>query len=195
MIDVITKGGPVMIPLALCSVAAVAILAERLWYLHRVSRETNAVLGRINGEAAPTRETVLAMLGGSGAPLARVVQVALARGERPSLSAAERQGAEEARRLEGRLPAVEAIVTLAPLLGLLGTITGMMQSFGVLSLSGGDNPFAVTGGIAEALITTATGLVIAVVAFAGYAWCQHVMEREVHRMETVAGDLLERLAT
>jgi biopolymer transport protein ExbB len=90
---------------------------------------------------------------------------------------------------------VEAIVTLAPLLGLLGTITGMIQSFGVLSVSGGDNPFAVTGGIAEALITTATGLIVAVVAFAGYAWCQHVMERELHRMETVAGDILERLMT
>jgi biopolymer transport protein ExbB len=110
------------------------------------------------------------------------------------MPAAERQGAEEARQLEGRLPAVEAIVTLAPLLGLLGTITGMIQSFNVLGVSGGDNPFAVTGGIAEALITTATGLIVAVVAFSGYVWCQHVLEHEVHRMEVVAGEVLEEMA-
>jgi biopolymer transport protein ExbB len=193
--DVLVKGGPVMIPLGLCSVAAVAILAERLWYLHRVARHTDALLTRLNGVAAPAETSVRAVAESCTVPLARVLLAALSLDGRPSLSAAERQGAEEARRLEGRLPAVEAIVTLAPLLGLLGTITGMIQSFSVLSVSGGENPFAVTGGIAEALITTATGLIIAVVAFAGYAWCQHVMEREVHRMETVTGDLLERLTT
>ena len=188
------KGGPVMIPLGLCSVVALAILAERLWFLHRTGRETGRLLGVLNGGGVPRADEVLEACRGSSAPLARVLLAAAKMGDRPSVAAAERQGADEARRLEGYLPAVDAVVTLAPLLGLLGTITGMIRSFGVLSVQGGDNPFAVTGGIAEALITTATGLIVAVVAFAGYAWCQHVMEREVHQMETVAGDLLERVS-
>lgn len=194
MLEVMVKGGPVMIPLGLCSVVAVAVLAERLIFLWRTARSTDRVLERLRGEQAPAPGELIEVCRGSSAPLARVILAAVARGRPPSLAAAERQGAEEAHRLEGRLPAVDAIVTLAPLLGLLGTITGMIRSFGVLSLEGGENPFAVTGGIAEALITTAAGLIIAVVAFAGYAWCQHMLEREVHRMETVAGDLLERVA-
>jgi len=191
--EILVKGGPVMIPLVLASVAAVGILAERLWFFSRVRRETDRLLLRLGSEGMPGREEVLAACGDTRAPLARVILAAVREGGLPSLSAAERQGAEQARRLEGQLPAVDAIVTLAPLLGLLGTILGMIRSFGVLSIQGTDNPFAVTGGIAEALITTAAGLIVAVVAFAGYAWCQHVMEREVHRMETTAGDLLERV--
>lgn len=194
MFDLLVRGGPVMVPLGLCSVLAVGILAERLWYLHRVARDTSALLKRVESTASKGGQTVAA-LNASKVPLARIVQKALERGETPSLSAAERQGAEEARRLEGHLPTVEAIVTLAPLLGLLGTITGMIRSFHILGVQGGDNPFAVTGGIAEALITTATGLIVAVCAFSGYVWCQHIMEREVHRMETVAGDILEQLGS
>ena len=193
MTDILVKGGPVMIPLVLASVAAVGILAERLWFLWRVRRETDRLLEQLNSERLPSAEELLAACRRTWAPVARVILAAVGGGRQPSLSAAERQGGEEARRLEGQLPAVDAIVTLAPLLGLLGTILGMIRSFGVLSVQGTDNPFAVTGGIAEALITTAAGLIVAVVAFAGYAWCQHAMEREVHRMETTAGDLLERV--
>lgn len=192
-LDVISKGGPVMIPLAICSVAAVAILAERLWWLHRTRRETDRLVEALETEGTATREEILSVCADSRSPLGRVIRAATEGREQPSLSAAERQGAEEARRVEGRLPAVDAIVTLAPLLGLLGTITGMIRSFSVLEISRGDSPFAVTGGIAEALITTAAGLIVAVVAFSGYAWCQHVMEYEVHRVETVAGEVLERM--
>jgi biopolymer transport protein ExbB len=195
MVELLVKGGPVMIPLGLCSVVALGILAERLWFLHRTARATNRLLRALNSNAPPPWDDLLEACRRSSAPLARVILAAVRQRASPSLSAAERQGADEARRLEGYLPAVDAVVTLAPLLGLLGTITGMIQSFGALSIQGGDNPFAVTGGIAEALITTATGLIVAVVAFAGYAWCQHVMEREVHQMETVAGDLLERVSS
>jgi biopolymer transport protein ExbB len=193
LFELVVKGGPVMIPLGLCSIVALGVLAERLWRLHRTGRETSRLLSALGSEALPSRSELLMACRRSAAPLARVVLAAAEMRNPPSLAAAERQGAEEARRLEGHLPAVDAVVTLAPLLGLLGTITGMIQSFGVLSVQGGENPFAVTGGIAEALITTATGLIVAVVAFAGYAWCQHLMEREVHQMETVVGDLLERV--
>lgn len=192
MIEMLAKGGFVMIPLAICSVVAVAVLAERLWHLHRVSRQTDRFVQSLYLTSAPAWGEVLSAVGESSAPLARVIREAARPEGPPSPSAAERQGAEEARRLEGHLPTVNAIVTLAPLLGLLGTIMGMMRSFSVLDLQAGGNPTAVTGGIAEALITTAAGLIIAVVAFAGYAWCQHLLEREVHRMEMVAGDLVER---
>lgn len=192
MIDVLIKGGPVMIPLGICSVVAAGVLAERLRHLHRARRDTDRLLDQLESDPQPSRDALLRTCRASRAPLARVIAAA-ARHNPPSIAAAERQGAEEARRLEGYLPVVDAIVTLAPMLGLLGTITGMIRSFGVLSIQGGDNPFAVTGGIAEALITTAAGLIIAVPAFAGYVWCQHMVEREIHRMETISGDLFERV--
>ncbi len=184
-----------MIPLGLCSVVAIAVLAERLWFYSKVGREQGRVVEEILRVDPPNSEALLAACCDSDAPIARVINAGIAQGNPPSLAAAERQGADEARRLEGWLPAVDAVVTLAPLLGLLGTIIGMMQSFKALDISGSAAPHVVTGGIAQALITTAAGLVIAVVAFAGYSWCRHVMERELHRTEQVVGDVLERLVS
>jgi biopolymer transport protein ExbB len=192
MISLLIRGGPVMIPLAFCSVLALAVIVERLWLYVGVARETAHFNAALEGRDPGDRTALIALCQESRAPLARVILAGLQRGSPHSESAAERQAAVEVQALERYLPALDAIVTLAPLLGLFGTVTGMIRSFGVFSRVGIAQPLMVTGGVAEALIATASGLAIAIIAFAAHAWLQRMVEYQVVRMETVAGGILER---
>ena len=181
-----------MIPLALCSVVALAVIVERLWFYAGVARETRRFTALLERHDLSDRAGLKRLCEQARAPLARVILAGLKHGNPHSESAAERQAAAEVQALERYLPSLDAIVTLAPLLGLFGTVTGMIRSFGVLAREGIAQPKMVTGGVAEALIATATGLVIAIVAFAAHAWLQRMVEFQVFRMETVAGEILEQ---
>jgi biopolymer transport protein ExbB len=89
-------------------------------------------------------------------------------------------------RMKAGLPVLDTVVTLAPLLGLLGTIIGMVQSFQVMATSGIGQPHAVTGGVAEALIATATGLLVAIVALLPHNYFAARAERFTDRIEAYA---------
>jgi biopolymer transport protein ExbB len=91
--------------------------------------------------------------------------------------------------LKRRLTILDTIITLAPLLGLLGTVTGMIGSFDVMSQSGIGQPHAVTGGVAEALIATATGLLIAIVTLVPYNYFSSRVEKEMEEIEYYASRL------
>lgn len=91
--------------------------------------------------------------------------------------------------LKNRLGALDTIVTLAPLLGLLGTVVGMIGSFDVMSEAGMGQPHAVTGGVAEALIATATGLLIAILTLVPYNYFTSRAEREIEEIEYYASRL------
>ena len=152
-------GGFMMAPILLCSLAAAAIGAERfLLYRERLGN-----LPRLTAAAETLCGTAL--------------EEAL-RGDRSSAAAVLRKAA-----LRARLSWLSAIVTLAPLLGLLGTVMGMMQSFRILSA--GSAPFAVTGGVAEALVCTAFGLFTAVLALVLHAFLTERLERILFQIEQV----------
>jgi biopolymer transport protein ExbB len=85
--------------------------------------------------------------------------------------------------LKKRLGILDTIVTLAPLLGLLGTVIGMIGSFDIMSVGGIGQPHAVTGGVAEALIATATGLLIAILTLVPYNYFSTLAEREMEEIE------------
>jgi biopolymer transport protein ExbB len=91
--------------------------------------------------------------------------------------------------LKQRLTILDTIITLAPLLGLLGTVTGMIGSFGIMSQVGIGQPHAVTGGVAEALIATATGLLIAILTLVPYNYFSNRAERELEEIEYYASRL------
>jgi biopolymer transport protein ExbB len=98
--------------------------------------------------------------------------------------------------LEKRIHILDTTITIAPLMGLLGTIIGMMGSFKVLTQSGVDDPYSITGGIAEALIATATGLVIALVCVVFHNYFNTLVKNSIYEMESAASRLLEaRLAS
>ena len=91
--------------------------------------------------------------------------------------------------LKQRLTILDTIITLAPLLGLLGTVTGMIGSFGIMSQVGIGQPHAVTGGVAEALIATATGLLIAIFTLVPYNYFSNRAEKEMEEIEYYASRL------
>jgi biopolymer transport protein ExbB len=163
VIAVLARGGPVMIPLAACSILALGVVIDRAWTWWRLgrSRDPEIVLAR----AAQGEWTEAWKLGEvSRSPVARVLAAGIQhRNQAPTL-AMESAARHEIARLKRFLPVLDTIVTLSPLLGLLGTVTGMIAAFGIMGQSGMNSPHAITGGVAEALIATAVGLGIAITA-------------------------------
>ena len=163
VIAVLARGGPVMIPLAACSVLALAVVIDRAWTWWRLgrSRDPELVLARAaRGEWVEARK-----LGEvSRSPVARVLAAGIQHRNPAPTVAMEAAARHEIARLKRFLPVLDTIVTLSPLLGLLGTVTGMIAAFGIMGQSGMNSPHAITGGVAEALIATAVGLGIAIAA-------------------------------
>lgn len=170
------KGGPVMYVLLPMSAITLAVGIERLVVLGREKRQTEAVLDilRKNVLGKLDAKAVIALFDGEGRSgnlivnrLLRLFIESELEGERLEFLI-EAEALQEERRLKDRMWVLDTAVTMAPLLGLLGTIIGIVSSFHVMSISGLGKPTQITGGVAEALIATATGLVIAIVALGLY---------------------------
>ena len=188
LIQTLAKGGPVMIPLVLCSVLALAVVVERLgfWWRHGDLRPAERALELAErGKLDEALEVVRDARG----PSARVVAAGLA--ERDAEVPAKMEAAAQAEmgRLKSYLPVLDTIITLSPLLGLLGTVTGMIAAFGILSTTGMNQPTAITGGVAEALIATAAGLAIAIGTLVPYNYFTARAEQAMDAMERVASRL------
>lgn len=167
MVDIFVKGGPVMIPILLCSILSLAISLERLVYTARCRWDTKDLMERIKlllGQQKPLE--AMQVVKKARGPVAVVLGSGIANFDRDVETIREYMratGQQEIHKLERGLPMLNAIITVSPLLGLLGTITGLMESFNVLgSLQGVSDPSLLSMGIAEALITTAAGLIVAV---------------------------------
>ena len=165
MLHIFLKGGPVMWPLLATSLVAVTVVFERLLFLIREqSRRKPEVVEDILG-GVERNEVAVAIKAGSGSSdfVARTIVYALEHREKSLSNALLRAANHELKRYNRGLAVLDTIITLAPLLGLFGTVTGMIHAFGLI---GGelDSPTAITGGVAEALIATAFGLGIAITA-------------------------------
>ena len=181
-IAIIIKGGIVMIPLLACSLISLALTIERFMFWAKL--KTKDVLDQIlslveKGEF----EQALKLGKTSSQPIARVLAAGIAHRNPAPAKAMEALAQAEIPVLKSRLGVLDTIVTLAPLLGLLGTVVGMIGSFDVMSEAGMGQPHAITGGVAEALIATATGLLIAILTLISYNYFTAKVEREMDRME------------
>ena len=168
MVDILISGGPVMIPLGVLSMVAVAIIMERLWVLRRANFLENATVQTLSGLLAgdkfqgaidfchrhpgPFTDLVIALVENRRAPYAELKEIL------------EDTGRLQLMGLQRGLPALGTIVAGAPLLGLLGTVIGMIKIFSVVATAGSGITEQLSSGISQALITTATGLVIAIPA-------------------------------
>ncbi len=182
MFEIIAKGGFVMIPLIVCSVISLAVIIDRglFWLRQRKGIAADEFLAFVAAgkegdaltKAKASESSVIAML------------VAGMENKNSSISIAmESVATHEVIKMKKYLPAIDTIITLAPLLGLLGTIIGMIRSFDVMGLAGLGQPHAVTGGVAEALIATATGLGVAIVTLVPYNFFLNRVEKAVEEME------------
>jgi biopolymer transport protein ExbB len=182
IITVIVKGGLIMIPLLAASLIAVTVIVERFffWRSLRAPEVDGAILALV---AEGDFKQALQVAGTSRHPVARVLHAGILSRDMSPGTAMQAAAQAELRHLRRYLPVLDTIVTLAPLLGLLGTITGMISAFGIVSEAGLGQPHAITGGIAEALIATATGLLVAIVTLIPYNYFRARMEEMTDTME------------
>ena len=184
-IEILMAGGWMMLPIILCSLVAVALTLERGWYFYQLPATVNADQ-MITLVSQGNFADALSLNERTPHPVLRVLASGiLARDVAPE-KAMEATGMAEVSRMKRGLPALDTIITLSPLLGLLGTIIGMIDSFGIMAIQGIGQPHAVTGGVAEALICTAAGIFVAVMALVPYNYFLARTERLVEQIEHYA---------
>ena len=172
MWEIVRAGGPLMWPIILCSVAAAAIVLERLWTLQDrrvLPRELTQKVWQLI-ESNQINDKVIAALE-QNSPLGRVLAAGLSNRHRPREVMMERledTGRHVIHELERFLNTLGTIAGISPLLGLLGTVVGIIKAFNVIQAGGMGDPRALSVGISEALIATAAGLTVAIPSLFAY---------------------------
>jgi biopolymer transport protein ExbB len=194
LFDMVLDGGPIMIPIGLCSVVALAYVVERSVRLRRgrlgTRRLGNAVVAATRERGAPGG---LELLRQNRSPLGRVLAAGLQRAGSPYMEremAAEDAGRREVKRLSANLRPLVVVAMIAPLLGLLGTVWGMIEAFSAIAVQDGlGRPELLAEGISQALITTAAGLAVAIPTQAAYYYFKSRIDRWVRLAEDVHVEL------
>jgi biopolymer transport protein ExbB len=190
LIHIFEKGGPIMWPLLFASMIALATVLERVLFLLNERRKQNqAARERLFAEVENGHlEQAIAVGRQTKDFLVRTLAYALEHRGTSLPSALLYAQGRELKRFRRGIPILDTVITLAPLLGLLGTVTGMMSSFSMISgeLS---SPGAITGGIAEALIATAFGLGIAIMALLPFNYLNAKVDEARHEIESASTQL------
>ena len=195
MLKYISAGGPVMYPIILCSVVGLAVSIQKIVQLVLMPTGSDQLMRSVKVNMSQGRpvEAMQAAKAAKG-PVAGLARAAVSNCGRPYneiKDAIEMAGREEVHAMERKMNVLDGIVTLAPLLGLLGTVTGLIKNFQVLSAFAGlTTPAQLSGGIAEAMITTAAGLIVAAPLMLIYSWLSVVIDDKVAEMDRRAAELL-----
>lgn len=201
MWEMIVKGGPLMFLIILCSVIAFAVMLERLWHLRRAKINTEDFMETIANILKRNKiMDAIDMCNATPGPIAHILKAGIMKHDRarPEIrEAIEDAGLHEVPRLEKNLSALATIAHITPLLGLLGTVTGMVKSFQVIEQKAISlvpvNPGDLAGGIWEALITTVAGLAVAIPTYVAYNFLVSKVGGFVLEMEKSATDLINIL--
>lgn len=195
MLEIVKAGGWLMLPIVLCSVLAVAIVLERLWTLRR-SRVVPPRLLPAIWEQMRTRglkpEDIQRLRAGS--PLGTILAAGLVTHDRAraiTQESIEEAGRRVAHELERYMNTLGTIAMITPLLGLLGTVVGMIEVFNVVTEIGVGSPRDLAGGISQALITTATGIGVAIPTLAFHRYFRGHIDDLVLEMEQESTKLVE----
>ena len=197
MWEIIKAGGPVMWPIIALSITAAAILLERLWSL-QASRVIPAdLMDKVwklvaAGQLTDKHVEVIA----ENSPLGRILAAGLANRHRPRdwvKEAIEDTGRHVAHELDRFLNMLGTIAAVSPLMGLLGTVIGIISAFNAITHDGVGDPKVLSGGIGQALITTAAGLIVAIPSLMGYRYLRGRVDELVILMEKEALRLVQSL--
>ena len=201
MWGLVLKGGPLMFLIMMCSVIAFAVVLERMWHLWRARINTEEFMENISETLR--RNKIMDAIDKCNAmpgPIAHILKAGILKHDRPRVEikeAIEDAGLHEVPRLEKNLNALATIAHIAPLLGLLGTVTGMVRAFQVIEQKAVAlmpvNPGDLAGGIWEALITTVAGLSVAIPTYVAYNFLVSKVDGFVLEMEKSATDLVNLL--
>lgn len=198
LFEIIISGGPLMIPIGLCSVIALTYMVERSIRLRR-GRLHQRRFGEQLLETMRERgaAAALTLCGEVGTSQARVLAAGLRRADAGWMErekAVEDAGAREVDRLSANLRPLVVIGMISPLLGLLGTVWGMIESFSMISSGDGlGSPEALAGGISQALVTTAAGLSVAIPVNAAYYWFRSRIDHFVRQTEDLYVEVADLL--
>lgn len=196
MFDFFLKGGPLMWPILLCSVISITIILERLYHFYRARTKIPNIFARVKrllqkGKA----DEALKLCESTSGPIAHILAIGIHIRKR-SLEEKEkiiaRAGSRAVRQLDKNLRGLAIIGNITPLLGLLGTVTGMIKAFmKIQELGGRVDASVLAGGIWEALITTAAGLSVAIPTIIFYHYFEGRVDNVVSQIKDVASELLE----
>jgi biopolymer transport protein ExbB len=195
MFDLIVKGGIFMYPIIFCSIVALAIFLERLWVLRRKNIIPQDFVNNVEGLLKKQKISEAVFLCQNDVSSIAKIFLAGLRSTQKGMwlvkEAIEERGSREATILEKNVDILSTIANLTPLLGLLGTVSGMIKTFNAISVQGIGNPAPLAGGIAEALITTATGLCIAIPTLVCYRFLKDKASTLIFEMEENSIRLVE----
>lgn len=198
MVDLISKGGIIIYIIVVLSIVALAIVIERFFLLTMFKKKTQEFVENLKILLKEKDyDGALKLSNEVKVPLAPLVKIAIENRHLPinELKAIiEDNGNRVARILEGRLIALSTIAYVSPLLGLLGTVTGMIRAFMTIQQKAGlVNPGDLAGGIWEALLTTAAGLIVAIPAQIFYSYLSAKMNKYMLNLEIIMDEVLENL--
>jgi len=197
MLEVFEKGGFVMYPILICSLAAVTIFFERMFYLKSIKTKSKKFVLRVKDLVKKgSIELAISACRKSPTPISKIMLAGLmkfGRGRDEMKEAVEDSANQEIPVLEGNLSTLSTVGNITPLLGLLGTVFGMIKAFNVISIMGVSKPELLAGGISEALLTTAFGLSIAIPTVVIYNYLSHRVDKLIREMEVNCVELIDLL--
>lgn len=202
MWEFIIKGGPIMGLIILCSIMAFAVFLERMWHLRNAKIDTNKFMKEISNKVKNNKVMeALDMCNVTRGPIARILKSGIMKYDRPRQDikeSIEDAGVHEVPLLERNLSVLATIAHISPLLGLLGTVVGMLKAFQVIEGKAMSmvpvNPGDLAGGIWEALITTVAGLSVAIPTYVVYNYLVSRVDNFVLDMEKSATELVNLLS-
>ncbi|MCD4778271.1 MAG: MotA/TolQ/ExbB proton channel family protein [Desulfobacterales bacterium] len=191
MLEIFIKGGPVMYPLLACSILVLTVIIERalFWISVNMHRDRHLIDEVLELCRAGDWESVRMKTKGSKDFIIKILVTGIVHREFSMTKAMESAAAEEIRKLRRYMGVLDTMITVAPLLGIFGTVIGIIMSFEALGSAGIEHPQAVTAGIAQALITTATGLGIAILSVFPYNYFNSRIEKAALNIEKYATSL------
>ncbi|MFA5115162.1 MAG: MotA/TolQ/ExbB proton channel family protein [Candidatus Omnitrophota bacterium] len=194
-------GGPVMWPILFCSIFALAIIIEKFWYLHKIRIDSQEFLSDILDKMKHHQiKEALSLCDGTNSPISRILKVGILKNDRPRpqiKEAIEDASVYEIPKLEKNLSILATIAHISPLLGLLGTVTGMVKCFQTIQAKTVSfhpvSPGDLAGGIWEALLTTVAGLIVAIPIFVTYNYLVNRINSVILEMEKSATEFVNFL--
>lgn len=198
LFEIFMKGGVIMWLILASSIVGLAVVFDRLMFLRKAKINVPAFMVRLRGliKKKDINEAVSVCMQ-EKSPIANIIRKGLKKykfGHDRVKDAIENAGKQEVINMERGLSILATVAGISPLLGFLGTVTGMITTFMTIEdLAGSANPSDLAGGIWEALITTAFGLIVGIIAFALYNYLVNAVKRLVGDMETVANDVVDTI--
>ena len=199
--QIFLAGEPVMWPILICSIFALAIILEKIWHLHKIRIDTQEFLSSVLEKMKRHQvKEALEICDNTKSPISHILKAGILKYDRPRpqiKEAIEDASLYEIPRLEKNLSMLATIAHISPLLGLLGTVTGMVRCFQTIQAKATTfhpvSPGDLAGGIWEALLTTVAGLIVAIPTFIAYNYLVNRINNFILEMEKASTELINFL--